>query len=149
MNSKIFNFNHAKLFFLVIVFALGLFFVLKPENNSVANIEKGSISITVIELKKEPLFSINKILGVILILSSIAGYYFTSNRLTKENNRKIELTPQEKNIYQLIKQGYSNKEIASELNVSVSTIKTHINNIYKKEGISSRKEITDNENIKG
>jgi DNA-binding CsgD family transcriptional regulator len=35
----------------------------------------------------------------------------------------------------------SNKEIASELFISHNTVKTHINNIYKKLAISNREEL--------
>ena len=42
------------------------------------------------------------------------------------------LTPREREIFQLIAEGKSNKEIASLLNVSVYTIETHRSNIMKK-----------------
>ncbi|PWL28887.1 MAG: hypothetical protein DCO96_08710 [Fluviicola sp. XM-24bin1] len=65
-------------------------------------------------------------------------------RLRKRLKRNIQphLTQQEKNIKRLILDGKSNKEIAEELFISVSTVKTHINTLYKKEGVSSRKELT-------
>ena len=50
------------------------------------------------------------------------------------------LTQKEKEILQLISQGKSNKEIASDLFVELSTVKTHINKIYSKIGASNRKE---------
>ncbi|MGB7394497.1 MAG: LuxR C-terminal-related transcriptional regulator, partial [Pricia sp.] len=37
--------------------------------------------------------------------------------------------------------GKSNKEIAGELFISISTVKTHITNIYGKLKVSSRKEL--------
>jgi len=52
-----------------------------------------------------------------------------------------KLTPQEQKIVNLMLDNKSNKEMASELFVSVSTIKTHINNLYKKLGVSSREEM--------
>ena len=51
------------------------------------------------------------------------------------------LTNQEKKIVDLVSEGYANKEIASELAVSLSTIKTHTNNIYKKLGVNSRAQL--------
>lgn len=53
----------------------------------------------------------------------------------------VKLSKQESIIKELIRQGKSNKEIATELFVSVSTVKTHITNLYSKLGIASRKEI--------
>jgi LuxR family maltose regulon positive regulatory protein len=48
------------------------------------------------------------------------------------------LTPRELEIIRLICQGYSNPEIASELVVTINTIKKHTSNIYSKLGIRSR-----------
>jgi LuxR family maltose regulon positive regulatory protein len=39
---------------------------------------------------------------------------------------------------ELIAAGCSNREIAEELVVAVSTVKSHINNIYRKLDVSSR-----------
>jgi len=54
---------------------------------------------------------------------------------------KITLTPQEQKVFELMHKKFSNKAIADTLFISVSTVKTHINNIYAKLGISSRKEV--------
>ena len=51
------------------------------------------------------------------------------------------LTKQEQNSLGLILENKSNKEIPDTLFVSVSTIKTHINNIFKKLNVQSREEI--------
>jgi LuxR family maltose regulon positive regulatory protein len=48
------------------------------------------------------------------------------------------LTPRELEIMRLIGKGYSNPEIASELVVSLNTIKKHTSNIYGKLGVRSR-----------
>jgi DNA-binding NarL/FixJ family response regulator len=45
---------------------------------------------------------------------------------------KAQLTAREKEILQLIAKGYANKEIASQLDVGVSTVRTHIEHIYEK-----------------
>lgn len=52
----------------------------------------------------------------------------------------VDLTPKEKEILTLITQGKSNKEIAAELFVEVSTVKTHINKLYAKIGATNRRE---------
>jgi len=58
------------------------------------------------------------------------------------NNNKLNiLSLQERKVYILIKMGKTNKEIASTLHISVCTVKSHINNMYKKLGIRSRREI--------
>jgi LuxR family maltose regulon positive regulatory protein len=48
------------------------------------------------------------------------------------------LTPRELEIMRLITEGYSNPEIASELVVTINTIKKHTSNIYGKLGVRSR-----------
>ena|ERR1700744_2455550 len=50
-----------------------------------------------------------------------------------------ELTSKEVKILGLIGQGLSNKEIAALNFVEISTVKTHINNIYTKLNVSNRK----------
>jgi DNA-binding NarL/FixJ family response regulator len=45
----------------------------------------------------------------------------------------------------LLKKGRSNKEIAQELHIEVSTVKSHLNKIYSRLGVKSRKEIVNTE----
>ncbi len=55
-------------------------------------------------------------------------------------NAKDLLTKQEQNILNLLLDEKSNKEIADCLFISLSTVKTHVNSIYKKLNIQSREE---------
>ena len=50
------------------------------------------------------------------------------------------LTNRQQQVFDLILQKKSNKEISEELFIELSTLKTHINNIYKALNIKSRKE---------
>lgn len=50
------------------------------------------------------------------------------------------LSQREIEVLDLIKSGLSNKEIADKLFISLSTVKTHINNIYKILEVKSRRE---------
>ncbi|MBC3757865.1 helix-turn-helix transcriptional regulator [Hyunsoonleella sp. SJ7] len=52
-----------------------------------------------------------------------------------------QLTKQEQNVLQLLLEDNSNKDIADALFVSVSTVKTHVNNVYRKLNVSSRDEL--------
>jgi len=81
-----------------------------------------------------------------LLLASIGlnfWFYFTSKKRLKENKTeaKAQLTKQEQNVLDLILEENSNKAIAEQLFVSLSTVKSHINNIYKKLNVSSREEL--------
>lgn len=49
-----------------------------------------------------------------------------------------ELTPRESDVLEQIVQGRSNKEIASELDISEATVKTHINSLLAKLGVTDR-----------
>ena len=56
-------------------------------------------------------------------------------------NEKLNLlTKRQREVFDLILQGNSNKEIMNELLIELSTLKTHINNIYKTLEIVNRKE---------
>jgi len=84
------------------------------------------------------------IIGVLLIISILVNIILFQKTKAKKELKidyKTVLTPQEQKVFELMYQKSSNKNIADTLFISVSTVKTHINNIYAKLGISSRKEI--------
>jgi DNA-binding NarL/FixJ family response regulator len=51
------------------------------------------------------------------------------------------LTPRELDIVRLVGKGFGNKEIAQELGVSVTTVRTHLSRVYDKLGPGSRLEL--------
>ena len=53
---------------------------------------------------------------------------------------KIQLSRREREVVQLLKQGKSNKQIASSLGISNSTVEFHLKNIYAKHELGSRME---------
>lgn len=54
------------------------------------------------------------------------------------NIKKLDLSPREKDVTQLLLQFSSYKKIAAELHISPTTVKSHILNIYQKASVSSR-----------
>ncbi|GAA0881095.1 hypothetical protein GCM10009119_40650 [Algoriphagus jejuensis] len=65
---------------------------------------------------------------------------------SKNKNEEIEvlldeLSERQKEVYNLIVSGKTNKEIMTELFIEQSTLKSHINQIYKKLNIKSRSEL--------
>lgn len=68
-------------------------------------------------------------------------------KISKENNhgklpqRIALLTPRQEKVYKLIIAGRSNKEIMSVLFIEQSTLKSHINQIYKKLEVKNRREL--------
>lgn len=57
------------------------------------------------------------------------------------SKRKKQLTPKEKEILQLIAEGYSSKKMAEEFGLSVNTIHVHRNNIMRKLKIHKQAEL--------
>ncbi len=81
----------------------------------------------------------------LLALSLILNFWFISKAKSKKAKHhaeaKDQLTKQEQNVLDLILEGQTNKEIGDTLFVSLSTVKTHVNNVYKKLNVGSRDEI--------
>ncbi|HBT55668.1 MAG TPA: DNA-binding response regulator, partial [Pseudomonas sp.] len=50
------------------------------------------------------------------------------------------LTRREQDVLQRIARGQGNQQIAEGLNVSLSTVKTHINNLFRKLGAAERQQ---------
>jgi len=86
--------------------------------------------------KYQSSFNINLFLG--LLLAFVLSFLLIFN---KRKTVTIDLTKQEIIIKKLIIDGKTNKEIASDLHISLSTVKTHISNIYQKLNITNRKEL--------
>jgi DNA-binding NarL/FixJ family response regulator len=81
-----------------------------------------------------------------------SGEIWLNNRLTAEvmkaftsssdiARREPMLSDREKEIVQLIAQGFRNKEIAEKLFISEQTVKNHLHNIFDKLGVSDRLEL--------
>lgn len=81
---------------------------------------------------------INFALGIIIIALALFIYLF---KFKRTNTSIEELSKQEINIKKHIIEGKSNKEIAEELFISLSTVKTHNTSIYNKLNVSSRNEL--------
>ena len=107
------------------------------------------------EISKLSISSINKsyqfqkklnYLFGILLLFAFATIFFLIQKIKKKTKQGImsevsTLTNQEEKIAKLICGGLSNKEIASTLFISSSTVKTHIRNLYSKLEISNRQQL--------
>lgn len=79
------------------------------------------------------------LMGIVVL--SILFYTYKRGKHLKSKNPFETLSPQERKVLNAILEGKSNKEIATDFYISLSTVKSHINSLYKKLGMSSRTEI--------
>ncbi len=143
----LYNRNSLKIHLVLFSFivGLGILFLDFHTSRNVYSYDKDGTSVVVIDLySRNDDISILYIMGLILvggsILFSIYSYWSSSQY---SRIKRDKLTQQEKRIVGLIKSSKTNKEIAIDLSISPSTVKTHINNIYKKLDINSRDELFD------
>ncbi|WP_313777819.1 helix-turn-helix transcriptional regulator [Flagellimonas meishanensis] len=80
------------------------------------------------------------LLVLIFLFIGLAIWYWRS----QHKSGTVTLSKQEALVKNLILQGKSNKEIANELFISLSTVKSHITNIYTKLQVSGRQELLQN-----
>lgn len=88
--------------------------------------------------------AISEVLKGQFYLSKSVSKYIVQGYLDKSSPRRrgsSGLTHKEKEILQLIAEGYSSKQIAKNLNLSLNTVHVHRNNIMKKLGIHKQAEL--------
>jgi len=71
--------------------------------------------------------------------STVKNLLFGINAL--KHNTTARLTGKEKEIVNLISQGFTNKEIAKKLHVGESTVKTHLHHVFQKLDIKNRAQL--------
>lgn len=83
------------------------------------------------------------LITLVSILILLVFFFFRKIKLLKKEiiqDCSQTLTQQEEKIAKLICENKTNKEIADELFISLSTVKTHISNLYSKVNITNRKD---------
>jgi DNA-binding NarL/FixJ family response regulator len=77
--------------------------------------------------------------------SEIARHVIESFHAKKTGrSESVSLTAREEETLLMLTKGYSNKEIADRLKVSIETVRTHLKNIYEKMHVRSRTEAVAN-----
>lgn len=66
---------------------------------------------------------------------------FSAQTANTEIEKLFLLTPREKEILQLLAEGYTNQRIAKKLIISVYTVKNHVHNMLDKIGIQNRTQL--------
>ena len=67
--------------------------------------------------------------------------YSGSHSNGKMPRERAQLSQREREIVQLVAQGYKNKEMAEKMFISEQTVKNHLHNIFDKLGVSDRLEL--------
>jgi DNA-binding CsgD family transcriptional regulator len=84
-------------------------------------------------------FTFDIYLSIVAITFLLAGaLLFSGPALPATTNTK--LSNRELSVFELLGQGLTNKEIAQQLFIEVSTVKSHINTLYAKTGCRNRLE---------
>lgn len=125
-----------------IVGGFGLVILGQQDQSRVEQHEGEHAAITIIDLKEtEDRKPLRTYMGIGLI--AIGLILAARNLRVREQAESAEvvLTKKEEEIVDTIRRGLTNKEIAQEMNVSLSTVKSHVNNIYRKVGVNSRSEL--------
>ena len=94
----------------------------------------------------------NLILSLLIVVCLAAGYFY-ANQKTRQysksepadhlNPYKV-LSNREIEVFQELLTGKTNKEISTQLFIEISTLKSHINRIYKKLDVKTRTELRQN-----
>lgn len=118
------------------------------ENASGMNLESIDKRITTeangyqLTAEKMSLFTRDRGIESFYILTTSAGYT-RDIEIDYSAVRRYLLTDREAQIAELIIKGYPNKLIADNLHLSLSTVKVHISNIFRKLGVHNRNGIVD------
>lgn len=150
------NINQRIILLLLILLLIGIAasfwfskFYLKPITETLIKMKQTKPS----EIEKTNISEIDDLLEFLskqdnnatVIDGSKADYSFSEAKNTgmfKEFLENIDnLSPAEKAVFDLYMEGYTGKEIAEKLYLSINTIKTHNKRIYEKMNVSSRNEL--------
>lgn len=75
-----------------------------------------------------------------LLISRVAKLSQPPASVGGQPDAMLSLTPREREILQLIGQGFSNQEIAVQLVIEVGTVKNHVHNLLEKLSVNSRRD---------
>ena len=78
--------------------------------------------------------------GQSVLAPQVAGQVIERSRTRPVASRRAALSASQVSILRLISRGHSNREIAAEVHLSENTVKTHIQEIFRKLGVRNRVE---------
>jgi DNA-binding NarL/FixJ family response regulator len=78
--------------------------------------------------------------GQSVLAPQVAGHVIDRARTRKAGSAQTALSASQVAILRLISRGHSNREIAAEVHLSENTVKTHVQEIFRKLGVRNRVE---------
>ena len=78
--------------------------------------------------------------GQAVLAPQVAGQVIERARTRQPGSRRAALSASQVAILRLISRGHSNREIAAEVHLSENTVKTHVQEIFRKLGVRNRVE---------
>ncbi|MGO9907963.1 MAG: response regulator transcription factor [Solirubrobacteraceae bacterium] len=107
-------------------------------------LEKGSIERRA-KRKAAAKQTLEEALAVLELLGAESWVSRTRDELSRIGLRRARatdgLTPAQTRVAQLVATGLSNPQIARELHMSVRTVESHLNRVYREYGVSSRSQL--------
>lgn len=76
------------------------------------------------------------------ISRQVAGFLLDIDEDVDDQSGIAKLTPREREVVVLIARGFTYRETAAELGISVKTLENHIHNLFEKLGIASRHQLS-------
>ena len=74
-----------------------------------------------------------------LLLTLLRPHLIAAYRTAERRRRApAALTPREVELLQYVAQGYTNTQVARRMGLSEGTVRTHLNHIYERLGVTSR-----------
>jgi two-component system response regulator DevR len=78
--------------------------------------------------------------GQSVLAPQVAGHVMEGARTRHQGSPRAALSASQVSILRLISRGHSNREIAAEVHLSENTVKTHVQEIFRKLGVRNRVE---------
>ncbi len=91
--------------------------------------------------------------ALLLVITVLSVYQWSRTRIRRMGTRvrttvardqffaKVNISPREKEIIELLLKGRTNKEIAAQLFIEISTVKIHVHHVFRKLGVRSRAQL--------
>jgi DNA-binding NarL/FixJ family response regulator len=76
------------------------------------------------------------------VSAEVAGHLLSINEHVPDGSGVERLTPREREVTELIARGYTYRECATRLGISVKTLENHMDHIFRKLGVQSRHDLT-------